>query len=112
MVRLQEDRKLRVVPIAMISYIEAEGNFTRVYLAAGPPAFVRRSLAVWNRILPPSLFVRIERSMILRLAAVQQLRYDSREKAVVELEGRAHPLELRRRAALRLRQALDGASSS
>lgn len=53
-----------------------------------------------------------ERSMILRLAAVQQLRYDSREKAVVELEGRAHPLELRRRAALRLRQALDGASSS
>ena len=112
LVRLQEDRKLRVVPIAMISYIEAEGNFTRVYLAAGPPAFVRRSLAVWNRILPPSLFVRIERSMILRLAAVQQLRYDSREKAVVELEGRAHPLELRRRAALRLRQALDGASSS
>ena len=112
MVRLQEDRKLRVVPITMISYIEAEGNFTRVYLAAGPPAFVRRSLAVWNRILPPSLFVRIERSMILRLAAVQQLRYDSREKAVVELEGRAHPLELRRRAALRLRQALDGASSS
>ena len=111
MVRLQEDRKLRVVPIAMISYIEAEGNFTRVYLAAGPPAFVRRSLAVWNRILPPSLFVRIERSMILRLAAVQQLRYDSREKAAVELEGRAHPLELRRRAALRLRQALDGASS-
>ena len=112
MVRLQEDRKLRVVPITMISYIEAEGNFTRVYLAAGPPAFVRRSLAVWNRILPPSLFVRIERSMILRLAAVQQLRYDSREKAVIELEGRAHPLELRRRAALRLRQALDGASSS
>lgn len=112
MVRLQEDRKLRVVPITMISYIEAEGNFTRVYLAAGPPAFVRRSLAVWNRILPPSLFVRIERSMILRLAAVQQLRYDSREKAVVELEGQAHPLELRRRAALRLRQALDGAASS
>ena len=112
MVRLQEDRKLRVVPITMISYIEAEGNFTRVYLAAGPPAFVRRSLAVWNRILPPSHFVRIERSMIIRLAAVQQLRYDSREKAVIELEGRAHPLELRRRAALRLRQALDGASSS
>lgn len=112
MVRLQEDRKLRVVPITMISYIEAEGNFTRVYLAAGPPAFVRRSLAVWNRILPPSLFVRIERSMIIRLAAVQQLRYDSREKAVIELEGRAHPLELRRRAALRLRQALDGAASS
>jgi two-component system LytT family response regulator len=108
MVRLQEDRKFRVLPLPMISWIEAEGNFTRVYLADGPPAFVRRSLTVWDQILPPALFARIERSMIVRLGAVKNFRYDSREKAVVELEGRPHPLELRRRAALRLRQALDG----
>jgi DNA-binding LytR/AlgR family response regulator len=65
-------------------------------------------LTVWDQILPPALFARIERSMIVRLGAVKNFRYDSREKAVVELEGRPHPLELRRRAALRLRQALDG----
>lgn len=45
--------------------------------------------------------------MMIRLGAVRRLQVVSREKVLVEVEGLALPLELRRRAALRLRQALD-----
>ena len=107
LISLPEDRRLRLVPLRSIACIEAKGNFTRVHAVGAPPAFIRRTLAQWQELLPPNLFMRLDRSMMIRLGAVRRLQVVSREKVLVEVEGLALPLELRRRAALRLRQALD-----
>jgi len=109
LISLQEDRRLRMVPLRSIAWIEADGNFTRVHVTGGPPAFIRRTVAQWQQLLPPALFVRLDRSVMIRLGAVRRLQAESREKVLVEVEGLVVSLELRRRAALRLRQALDQA---
>jgi len=105
-VMLSEDRGFRMVPVGAIVLIEAEGNFTRVHVDGEAPAFVRRTLGQWQQQLPQEVFVRLDRSVLIRPGAVRRLRSESRDKVLVELHGVGGPLPLRRRAATRLRQAI------
>jgi len=107
-VALREDRGLRLVPVASITYIEAEDNYSQVHLTAGPAAFVRRSLAEWEKLLPDSMFLRLGRSLLIRLTAVSAVHAQSRELTLVTLKGAAEPLRLGRRAGLLLRRGLGG----
>lgn len=104
---LRSDTTLRTAPIASLTHIEAEENYTRVHLVDGAPMLVRRTMAEWEKILPAGLFVRVERSLLVNRAAVRKLDVLSRDVAYAQLVGRATPLTLARRASLRLRQALD-----
>lgn len=106
LVALKEDRGLRIVPLTAISYIKADDNYTCVYLLDIPPAFVRRSLAEWEKILPPDKFVRVDRSLIIRIAAIRSLRVETRDSAELIISGQDLPISLGRRAALFLRRAL------
>lgn len=106
---LRSDQSLRAAPVVSITHIEAEENYTRVHLSDSPPMLLRRALGEWERLLPPDLFVRIDRSLLVNLGAVRALDTRSRDEALLHLLGRdpAKPLVLARRASLRLRQALD-----
>ncbi len=108
-VLLRADTQLRAAPVASLTHIEAEENYTRVHLADAPPMLIRRALAEWETLLPADLFVRIDRSLLVNLHAVRALDTRSRDEALLHLAGRdpAKPLVLARRASLRLRQALD-----
>ncbi len=112
LVFLRNDRALRVVPASAITHIEAEENYSRVHLADAPPMLVRRQISEWERLLPPSRFVRIDRSLLVQLAAVRALTAESRDLAHLTLLGRREPLVLARRAAVRLRQSLDARAGS
>ena len=108
-VLLRSDQNLRAAPIASLTHIEAEENYTRVHLADAPPMLIRRTLAEWESLLPSGLFARIDRSLLVNLRAVRALDTRSRDEALLHLAGRdsARPLVLARRASHRLRQALD-----
>jgi two-component system LytT family response regulator len=108
-VLLRSDHLLRAAPVASITHVEAEENYTRVHLADAPPMLVRRPLAEWEKLLPAALFVRVERSLLVNLRAVRALDARSRDEARLHLAGLdpARPLLLARRASLRLRQALE-----
>jgi two-component system LytT family response regulator len=97
---------MRIVFVAEISGIVAEGNYTRVHLADGSSVFVRRGISRWHRMLPAPFFVRVERSLILHLHAVRKLVAAARDELFVEVEGFKEPLKLGRRASFRLRGAL------
>lgn len=103
---LQSDTTLRTAPVAALTHIEAQENYSRVHLLDAPPLLVRRTLAEWIDLLPPALFVRIDRSLVVNLSAVRELTVASRDVAHARLAGRPSPLPLARRASLRLRQAL------
>lgn len=105
-VALRDDSGLRLVPVRSITHIEAEDNYTRVHLLGSSPALVRRTLAEWERSLPAAPFLRVDRSLIVRLDAVRTLCSESRDLTRLTLEGRAEPIGLGRRATARLRKAL------
>src|SRR3974377_826317 len=107
MVSLREDRGLRLAPVRKITHIQSKENYSRVHLADARPALVRRSMAEWEQVLPKEKFLRAERSLIVQLASVREVKPESRDVARVVLAGQTQPLTLARRASLRIRQALD-----
>lgn len=106
LVALEEARGLRFVPISSIVHIAAEGNYTHVHLSDGPSGFVRRSLAEWEKLLSKHEFLRLDRSLLIRLGAVQHFHAESRDSASLVLKGKDVPVLLGRRAALNLRRAM------
>jgi two-component system, LytTR family, response regulator len=103
---LDSDAAMRVVFLAEISGIVAEGNYTRVHLADGSSSFLRRGITQWDCMLPKPFFVRVERSLIIRLQAVRKVVAQARDEVSVEVEGFQEPLALGRRGSFRLRRAL------
>ena len=108
LVALSEDRGLRLVPIQSITHIQAVDNYTNVHLQEGAPAFIRRSLGGWEKLLPQDQFLRIDRSLMIRLDAVTALTSESRDSSLLRLAGQEKPILLGRRAALLLRRARKG----
>jgi two-component system, LytTR family, response regulator len=106
LVALEEARGLRFVSVSSIVCIRAEGNYTHVHLNEGPAGFVRRSLAEWEKLLPGDQFLRLDRSLLIRIDAVQHFRAESRDSASLLLTCCAKPIALGRRAALNLRRAM------
>ena len=103
---LKSDSRMHVAFVTQISGIEAEENYTRVILADGSSEFLRRSMNEWEGLLPNTLFLRISRSLILNLNAVDKLVAEDRDNSVVEVRGFSAPISLGRKAATRLRSAL------
>lgn len=103
---LDADGEMRVVFVAEISGIVAEGNYTRVQLADGSSSFVRRGITQWDFMLPKPYFLRAERSLIIHLQAVRKVIAQNRDEVSVEVEGFKEPLALGRRGSFRLRRAL------
>jgi len=107
LVALKEDRLLRMVSTTAITHVKADDNYTSVHLLEQVPAYVRRSLAEWEKILPPEKFVRVDRSLIVRVDAIQSLWAESRDSAELVISGQKKPILLGRRAALLLRRAME-----
>jgi two-component system, LytTR family, response regulator len=103
---LDSDDEMRIVFVAEISGIVAEGNYTRVHLADGSSVFVRRGISRWHRMLPAPFFVRVHRSLIIRLEGVRKVVAQDRDEVSVDLEGFKERLALGRRGSFRLRRAL------
>ena len=108
---LDSDEEMRVVFVAEISGIIAEGNYTRVHLADGSSSFLRRAISQWDCMLPKPFFVRVDRSLIIHLQAVRKVVAQARDEIAVEVEGFSVPLPLGRRASFRLRRALRESSA-
>jgi two-component system LytT family response regulator len=106
LIALDDNRGLRFVEVASISCIKSDGNYTTVYLTDGPSGFVRRTLGEWEKILPQGQFLRVDRSLLIRLDAAQEFHVESRDSASLILHGCKTPIILGRRAALKVRMAM------
>lgn len=103
---LRSDTQLRVAFVTEIAGIEAEENYSKVHLTDGASILMRRSMSEWERILPRQHFIRIHRSVIINVEAVKKVVMNGRDELTVEIAGFAAPLQLGRRSAARIRQAL------
>jgi DNA-binding LytR/AlgR family response regulator len=71
---LKDDGRVGFIDVGDIEQIEADGDYVRVYFAGGRASrLIRQSLSSLEKELDPRQFVRVHRSAIVRLAAIQAL---------------------------------------
>jgi len=103
---MESDARMHVVFVSQISGIEAQENYTHIYLANGSTEFLRRKMTDWEKMLPESLFLRLDRSLIVNLNHVGKLVTEDRDKSMLEMVGFPKPIPLGRVATALLRKAL------
>ena len=95
-VYLRTGQRARFAPVADLSLISAEDNYSTVTLASGERVLLRKSLSAWESILPASHFARVHRTRIVNLAHV--LRYERQgDGALLFIKGAAEPVPASRR---------------
>lgn len=109
-VALKDAGTVRIVEASSISAIKAEGAYSRVLLSDSTAMMVLRGISEWARLLSEAHFLRIDRSLIVRLASVRAVETVSRDEALVSFDGLPTPLAVGRAASLRLRRGLAGAT--
>lgn len=103
---LRDSRRTFVVPIRKIAALEADGDLTRFLISGGKPLLISQTLGRYTGILPNPPFVRISRSLMVNVDAVEALNTISRDVSLLNLQGIDGAIELRRITATRLRDAL------
>ena len=105
-IMLDDGQSIRFTAISRLAAIEAEGNYTRVHVAEDRPAFVPRGIGDWADALPHPPFLRADRSLIVNLALICEVRTRSRDVAAVLLEGVDQEFPVGRAASVRVKAAL------
>ncbi len=89
------------LPLAEITWIEADGAYARVHLQNGRSHLVRETLADLHPRLDPALFLRAHRSAIVNRSFVREVQTAGRAEYYLVLEsGQRVPLSRRRREAV------------
>ncbi|HWA86752.1 MAG TPA: LytTR family DNA-binding domain-containing protein [Opitutus sp.] len=70
LVHLRSGGSARFVTVAHIGAIQAQENYSFVWLVDGTRVLMRRSLKDWMGVLPADKFMRVHRTMIVNLAHV------------------------------------------
>lgn len=88
----------------ILAVLSAE-NYSHV-ATAGQRWLIRRTLERWEAVLPSDLFIRVHRTAIVRLAAIESLERRTGATSLVRLRGFPQPIRVSRSRELAVRVAL------
>ncbi|MBI5689229.1 MAG: response regulator transcription factor [Verrucomicrobia bacterium] len=77
----------RFVPVAEISAVFSNENYSHVHLRSGEQYLTRRTLKAWEDSLPSTHFRRVHRQALVNLRCIEGHRRDTRETAELRLTG-------------------------
>jgi two-component system LytT family response regulator len=104
---IEVDGKTTRVKTAEILWIKAQQNYSVLrIMGERTPLMVQKSMADWESILPPEIFERLDRSVILNISQIQTVSWLSRDETLVAFSGESEALPLGRTAAHRLKGRL------
>lgn len=106
---LRTPQRTLTVPVRNLLLLQAEGDFTRIFLKSYPPLMICTPLGQYEKLLPSPPFTRLDRSLILNLQATLNLKRKSRDEACLILEGINDEIPLGRTAQTRLLERLSSA---
>ena len=106
---LRTPQRTLTVPVRNLLLLQAEGDFTRIFLKSSPPLMICTPLGQYEKLLPSPPFTRLDRSLILNLQATLNLKRNSRDEACLILEGINDEIPLGRTAQTRLLERLSSA---
>jgi two-component system, LytTR family, response regulator len=84
---LKNDRGAQFVAVAEVSAIVAHENYTDVLLANGTHFLIRRTMKVWEEMLPPELFVRVHRTTLVNLRHIEAIADPDGDTPQLRLRG-------------------------
>ena len=106
LIPLRDGAHIRMVEVGQITAVKVDGDYSHVIVAGGKAAMIKNNLSQWEKKLPPSLFIRISRRLLVNRRQIQQIVPLSREKTQVFLKGITEPLLLSRIELRRLKTVL------
>jgi two-component system LytT family response regulator len=93
---LNFDSKLTFIKIQDINYIEAFGNYTKIYMTDGKLSITYNSIKNWDNRLPSDVFIQIHRSSIINLLNVAKIEKWTNDTGRLFLKGIENPFEISR----------------
>lgn len=93
---LNFDSKLTFIKIQDINYIEAFGNYTKIYMTDGKLSITYNSIKNWDNRLPNDVFIQIHRSSIINLLNVAKIEKWTNDTGRLFLKGIEKPFEISR----------------
>lgn len=100
------DDKPTFIRINTILYISAMGEYSKVFLKDGTKVIVRKLMKQWDEILPHNLFLRVHRSTIINIDAIEKIEKWFKRSFVIYLENSVEPVYMSERFARRLRSQI------
>jgi two-component system, LytTR family, response regulator len=100
-------RELIVVPASEVLWVESRENYSQAALLGRSPLVVRRPLVQWEAELPPDMFLRVSRSLIVGLRRIAMVRWQWQGGTRLEFCGSDASLTLGRSATRRLKERID-----
>ncbi|PWR18086.1 LytR/AlgR family response regulator transcription factor [Zavarzinia compransoris] len=107
-VQVSNGRETRMVDCRRILCLEAERDYTRLYLEDEAPLLANALIGRLEEMLPKPMFRRISRSLILNTERIERIETPDRNSALVHLAGLASPIAIGRAGRSALRQFLLG----
>jgi two-component system LytT family response regulator len=102
------DKAVRVVPLADIVVVRADGDYSELVLRDGTAITQKQSLAAWEQRLGAA-FMRVHRNTLVSLADVERVeRADDTSAYRLYLRGHAEPIAVSRSHGAALKAALRG----
>jgi two-component system LytT family response regulator len=77
----------RFVPVAQISAVFSNENYSDVQLRTGERVLTRRTMKSWEDALPADQFMRVHRQALVNLANIERFRRDTRETGELRMRG-------------------------
>jgi len=102
----------RFAPLSEIGAIEAEENYSLVWLVDSSTVLMRRSLKAWEDILPPTHFRRAHRAVIVNVTRLTGYRRDAAKALWLQVQGLARSFPVGRSYWPELKACLPGASAA
>lgn len=90
------DNRMNFIKIKDINYIEAFGNYTKVYMNDGKLSITYNSIKNWDAKLPQDVFIQIHRSTIVNLLNVTKIEKWTNDTGRLFLKGIEKPFEISR----------------
>lgn len=100
---LRTPGRTMIVPVERIVALQADGDFTRVFVEGESSWLICQSIGRYERELPAGLFARLDRSLMINRERVVKTEQATRARRVLWLDGVAEPFELGRAAQSRLK---------
>jgi two-component system LytT family response regulator len=106
-ITIEMDGKTTRVKTSEILWVKAQQNYSLVrIMGSGTLLMVTKPMADWESVLPPEIFERLDRSLILNISQIQTVSWLSRDETLVSFSGESAAVRVGRTAAQRLKSRL------
>ncbi len=88
-----------ILQVQNIVTIAVEGHYSQIMTADNRQFTVKRSLSEWSKILPPSMFLKINRNLLVQRGKIREIAKDRAGQTFAEVQGIEQRLPISRRCA-------------